>query len=76
MIASANVCDSSNWFNFVCTAIQPHGATGPIGPFVEGAISAITLFIVIYALGRLVTAYTNRLTPIRSACSCRAGGSA
>jgi small-conductance mechanosensitive channel len=56
MIASANTCDGSNWFNFVCTAIQPRGATGPIGPFVEGAISAITLFIVIYLLGRLVRA--------------------
>src|ERR1700722_18653848 len=54
MIATANACDNSNWFNFVCTAIQPHGATGPIGPFVEGAISAITLFVVIYVLGRLV----------------------
>ncbi len=56
MIASATTCDSTNWFNFVCTAIQPHDATGPIGPFVEGAISAITLFIVIYVLGRLVRA--------------------
>src|SRR3984957_17901178 len=53
-IAATNTCDSANWFDFVCRAIQPHDATGPIGPFVEGAISAITLFIVIYVVGRLV----------------------
>jgi small conductance mechanosensitive channel len=53
-IAATNTCDSANWFDFVCRAIQPHGGTGPIGPFVEGVISAITLFIVIYVLGRLV----------------------
>ena len=53
-IAATPSCDSANWFDFVCRAIQPHGGTGPVGPFVEGAISAITLFVVIYVLGRLV----------------------
>jgi small conductance mechanosensitive channel len=54
MIATVPSCDSNNWFDFVCRAIQPNGGTGPVGPFVEGAISAITLFVVIYIVGRVV----------------------
>jgi small conductance mechanosensitive channel len=54
--ATAPTCDSASWFNFVCTAIQPNGSSGPVGPFVEGAISAIVLFAIIYVLGRVVRA--------------------
>jgi small conductance mechanosensitive channel len=54
MIASANTCDSSSWFNFVCTAIQPHGATGPVGPFVENLITAVVVFVAIYVVGRVI----------------------
>jgi small-conductance mechanosensitive channel len=56
MIAAASTCDTSNWFNFVCTAIQSRDASGLIGPFVEHLISAIAIFIVIYVLGRLTRA--------------------
>src|SRR5579864_4421311 len=51
---SANTCDSSNWFDFVCKAIQPHGGTGPVGPFVEHLITAVVLFVVIYVVGRVI----------------------
>jgi small conductance mechanosensitive channel len=53
MIAAASTCDTSNWFNFVCNAIQRGDQSGLIGPFVEHLISAIAIFIVIYLLGRL-----------------------
>lgn len=53
MIADASTCNPGNWFNFVCTAIQPNHGTGPIGPFVEAAISAITIFLIVYMIGRL-----------------------
>jgi small conductance mechanosensitive channel len=54
VIADASTCNDGNWFNFVCTAIQPNGRSGPVGPFVEAAISAITIFLIVYAIGRLV----------------------
>src|ERR1700693_5219751 len=53
MIAAASTCDTSNWFNFVCTSIQSRDASGLVGPLVEHLISAIAIFIVIYFLGRL-----------------------
>ena len=53
-IAAAPSCDNANWFDFVCRAIQPNGGSGPVGPFVEHAISAVVLFIVIYLVGRVV----------------------
>ena len=53
MIAAASTCDTSNWFNFVCNAIQSRDQSGLIGPLVEHLISAIAIFIVIYLLGRL-----------------------
>jgi small-conductance mechanosensitive channel len=54
MIATATTCDSSNWFDFVCKAIQPNGGTGPVGPFVEHLITAVVLFVVIYVVGRVI----------------------
>jgi small conductance mechanosensitive channel len=56
MIAAASTCDTSNWFNFVCSAIQRNDQSGLVGPFVEHLISAIAIFIVIYLLGRLTRA--------------------
>jgi small conductance mechanosensitive channel len=53
MIATTPTCDSSNWFNFVCTAIQSRDQSGLIGPFVQHLLSAIAIFIVVYLLGRL-----------------------
>jgi small conductance mechanosensitive channel len=53
MIAAASTCDTSNWFNFVCSAIQTNDQSGLVGPLVEHLISAIAIFIVIYLLGRL-----------------------
>jgi small conductance mechanosensitive channel len=53
MIAATPTCDSSNWFDFVCRAIQSHDQSGLIGPFVQHFISAIAIFIVLYLLGRL-----------------------
>ncbi len=54
MIAAATSCDSTNWFDFVCKAIQPNGGAGPVGPFVEHLITAVVLFVVIYVVGRLI----------------------
>ena len=48
------VCNPSNWFDVVCRAIQAHGQSGPVGPFVEAFISALSIFIVIYLVGRLI----------------------
>jgi len=52
MIATIPTCDSSNWFDFVCRAIQSHDQSGLIGPFVQHLISAIAIFIVLYLVGR------------------------
>ncbi len=54
MIASTPTCDTSNWFNFVCNAIQTHDQSGLVGPFVQHLLSAISIFIVIYLVGRLI----------------------
>jgi small-conductance mechanosensitive channel len=54
MIASTPMCDASNWFNFVCSAIQAHDQSGLVGPLVQHLLSAISIFIVIYLVGRLV----------------------
>jgi small conductance mechanosensitive channel len=53
LTASVSTCDSSNWFNFVCTAIQEHDQSGLAGPLVQHVISAIAIFIVLYLVGRL-----------------------
>jgi small-conductance mechanosensitive channel len=53
MIATTSTCDSSNWFNFVCTAIQSRDQSGLIGPFVQHLLSAVAIFVVVYLLGRL-----------------------
>jgi small conductance mechanosensitive channel len=53
MIATTPTCDSSNWFNFVCTAIQSRDQSGLIGPFVQHLLSAVAIFIVVYLLGRV-----------------------
>jgi small-conductance mechanosensitive channel len=54
MIASTPTCDTSNWFNFVCTAIQGRDATGLAGPLVQHLLSAIAIFLVLYLVGRLI----------------------
>jgi small conductance mechanosensitive channel len=54
VIASTPTCDTSNWFNFVCNAIQTHDQSGLVGPFVQHLLSAISIFIVIYLVGRLI----------------------
>jgi small conductance mechanosensitive channel len=56
VIADVSTCNPGSWFNFVCTWIQPNGGKGPAGPFVEAAISAITVFLAIYVIGRVVRA--------------------
>src|ERR1700733_9891123 len=53
MIATTPTCDSSNWFKFVCTAIQSRDQSGLIGPFVQHLLSAVAIFIVVYLLGRV-----------------------
>ena len=53
MIASTPTCDTSNWFNFVCTAIQNRESTGLVGPLVQHLLSAIAIFIILYLVGRL-----------------------
>ncbi len=47
-------CNPGNWFDFVCRAIQPAGFSGPVGPFVEALISAVSIFVVIYVVGRVI----------------------
>jgi small conductance mechanosensitive channel len=54
VIAAAPTCDPSNWFDFVCTSIQSPDQSGLVGPLVEHLISAVAMFIVLYAIGRLV----------------------
>jgi small conductance mechanosensitive channel len=53
MIATTPTCDSSNWFNFVCNALQSRDQSGLIGPFVQHLLSAVAIFVVVYLLGRL-----------------------
>jgi len=53
LTATVMACDSSNWFNFVCTAIQGHDQSGLAGPLVQHVLSAIAIFIVLYLVGRL-----------------------
>jgi small conductance mechanosensitive channel len=53
VIAATPTCDSSNWFAFVCRAIQTNDQSGLIGPLVQHLLSAIAIFIGIYILGRL-----------------------
>src|SRR5579864_2007040 len=53
LTATVMTCDSSNWFNFVCTAIQGHDQSGLAGPLVQHVLSAIAIFIVLYLVGRL-----------------------
>jgi small conductance mechanosensitive channel len=54
MIATTQICDSGDWFDFVCRAIQPHGQSGLVGPLVEHLLSAIAIFVGIYLVGRLI----------------------
>ena len=53
MIAATSTCDSTNWFNFICNAIQSRDQSGLVGPLVEHLMAAVAMFIVLYALGRL-----------------------
>ena len=53
MIASTPTCDTSNWFNFVCTAIQKPDSTSLVGPLVQHLLSAIAIFVILYLVGRL-----------------------
>ena len=53
MIATAQTCNSSNWFDFVCRSIQAHDQSGLVGPLVEHLLAAIAIFVVLYAVGRL-----------------------
>ena len=53
MIATAQACDSSNWFDFVCRSIQAHDQSGLVGPLVEHLLAAIAIFVVLYLVGRL-----------------------
>jgi small conductance mechanosensitive channel len=54
VIASTPTCDPSNWFDFVCRAIQAPDSSGLVGPLVEHLLSAIGIFVAIYLFGRLV----------------------
>jgi small-conductance mechanosensitive channel len=53
MIATAQTCDSSNWFDFVCRSIQAHDQSGLVGPLVEHLLAAIAIFVILYVVGRL-----------------------
>ncbi|MGA8417902.1 MAG: mechanosensitive ion channel family protein [Candidatus Dormiibacterota bacterium] len=53
MIATAQACDSSNWFDFVCRSIQAHDQSGLVGPLVEHLLAAIAIFVILYLVGRL-----------------------
>lgn len=53
MLSAVPACDSSNWFNFVCTAIEGRDQSGLAGPLVQHLLSAIAIFIVLYLVGRL-----------------------
>lgn len=46
-------CDQSNWFAFVCNAIQPRDQSGLAGPLVEHLLAAIAIFLILYLIGRL-----------------------
>ena len=56
LTAAVSTCDSSNWFDFVCTSIQSRDQSGLAGPLVEHLISAIAIFIILYLVGRLIRA--------------------
>ena len=53
MIATGQACDTTNWFNFVCSAIQRNDSTGLVGPLVEHLLGAIAIFVILYLVGRL-----------------------
>src|ERR1035438_10164123 len=53
MIATTPVCDTSNWFGFICNAIQSRDHSGLVGPLVQNLLSAVAIFIVLYLVGRL-----------------------
>jgi small conductance mechanosensitive channel len=53
MIATTPVCDTSNWFGFICSAIQSRDHSGLVGPLVQNLLSAVAIFIVLYLVGRL-----------------------
>ena len=53
MIATAQACNSSNWFDFVCRSIQAHDQSGLVGPLVEHLLAAIAIFVILYLVGRL-----------------------
>ncbi|MFI5285160.1 MAG: mechanosensitive ion channel family protein [Candidatus Dormibacteria bacterium] len=53
MIATAQTCDSSNWFDFVCRSIQAHDQSGLAGPLVEHLLAAIAIFVILYVVGRV-----------------------
>jgi small conductance mechanosensitive channel len=53
MIAAGQACDTTNWFNFVCNAIQRNDSTGLVGPLVEHLLGAIAIFVILYLVGRL-----------------------
>jgi small conductance mechanosensitive channel len=46
-------CDQSNWFAFVCNAIQSRDQSGLAGPLVEHLLAAIAIFVILYLIGRL-----------------------
>jgi small conductance mechanosensitive channel len=53
MIAAGQACDTTNWFNFVCNAIQRNDSTGLVGPLVEHLLGAMAIFVILYLVGRL-----------------------
>ncbi len=56
MLTAVSTCDQTNWFAFVCNAIQTRDQSGLAGPLVEHLISAIAIFLVLYLVGRLIRA--------------------
>ena len=54
---------------------NPDAGSGRRGGTDDGAAFPGDLLANVHGVGRLVTAYANRLTPKRSACSCNSGGS-
>jgi len=53
MIAATSTCDSTNWFNFICSSIQSGDKSGLVGPLVEHLLAAVAIFVVLYLVGRL-----------------------
>ena len=60
LAATAFSCDKSYFFDDLCTSVNAHDPSGIFGPLIERLIGPIVIFILVFAVGRVVRRIIDR----------------